>query len=147
MKVSDINENYKISQLKKLKKTSKVSGDFSNLLVGDDVTATTSLSNSSETQAINSINPLNSINLISNFESSNSRQISIEYGKDLLSQLENLKKALILGVFEYNTLQSIEARLNNISINTEDAKLKNIIEEIKTRAIVEAEKLKKLKTK
>ncbi|MDX1950057.1 MAG: flagellar assembly protein FliX [Rickettsiales bacterium] len=147
MKVGDINENYKISQAKKLKKITTQSGDFSNLLSSDEIFSANLTSETNSISALTNINPLNSINFIDSFAPSNSRQFVIEQGKDLLQNLENLRKALILGVYEHNSLLNLEARLNNISINDEDKEIKNIIEEIKTRAAVELEKFKKNKTK
>jgi hypothetical protein len=74
---------------------------------------------------------------------SEARKRNIEYGKDLLSSLEDLRDQILIGNISHNSLLNIEQRLDNLPINSQDEKLLNIVEEIRTRAAVEAEKLKK----
>lgn len=142
MKVNEVNDNFKLLQSKRIKAQSKVSSAFSGLLggVGDSDMEVSQVAHVAEAA---SINPLNALNFIDGFSESEAQKKAIEYGKDMLRSLETLKKALILGVLEYNTLQNIQVRLNNIKVETADAELKSLLEEIKTRAVVEIEKQKK----
>lgn len=141
MRITETSSNFKTSQTKKAK-NSKGSG-FSGLLSGGVEGA----ENANEAQSAASMSSLNSLNIIgfsSGVSERQAREFNMEYGKDMLKSLELLKKAIILGVLEYNTLHNISERLNIIPVEPADFELKSLIEEIRTRAAVELEKLKKI---
>ncbi len=69
---------------------------------------------------------------------------NIDWGKDVLTELNSIKYQILNGKISYSSLLSLKERLNNIPLNSSDYKLKQIIEDIEVRAAVELEKFKKL---
>ncbi len=71
------------------------------------------------------------------------RQQAIEYGFNLLDQLEDLKNKLLLGEISLSDLEKIRTLLNPSRPRLEDTALEEILLEIETRVMVELAKLGK----
>ncbi len=141
MRITETSSNFKSAKVKKAKDAKQA--DFLGLLntgAADDVSETSA---SGEVESVANLNSLNSLSFSSDFSERETQKMNLKYGKDMLKSLELLKKAIILGALEYNTLHNISERLNIIPVEPADLELKSLIEEIRTRASVEIEKLKK----
>jgi hypothetical protein len=140
MKISETILNTKPNSIKR-KKTNATNG-FGDLLQTEETSETSEMQNT--TSVGSSIINFNTLNILTSINDKNFiKNQNVNWGKEALSELENLRKAIVFGNLSYNTLQSLEEKLENLPYNTEDLELHNIIEEIKTRTSVELEKIKR----
>jgi hypothetical protein len=144
MLISDIKSGSKVNQTRR-KGASKASGNdlFSLELEASSANAQ-EVAQVQNTSNIQSVISLDSMGVFSNI--ANEEYIvkeNIDWSKNLLKELENIKYQILNGKISYNSLLNLKERLNNIPINPSDAKLKQIVEDIEIRAAVELEKLKK----
>lgn len=141
MRITETTSNFRASRAKKSKNSAQA--NFFGLLNSDATEDIKEAQNDAGITTLNTINSLNNIGFSADFSEKEARKLNLEYGRDVLKSLELLKKAIILGALEYNTLLNITERLNIIPVEPADLELKSLIEEIRTRAAVEIEKLKK----
>lgn len=92
-------------------------------------------------QSVLSIDSLNLLNGV--MDKKYSSKLNLDWGFDVLKYLDQIKHQILNGKVSYSSLLSIRDRLNNIPIDPSDQRLAEIIEQIKTRAEVEVEKIKK----
>jgi len=81
-----------------------------------------------------------------NDESFNNK-LNVEWSRDLLDDLEIIRNQLLMGSISERGLHRLQEKLNNIPLESEDKKLKDIVDEITTRAAVELAKLERFKNK
>lgn len=144
MLISDVKSGSKVNQTRR-KGASKATGNdlFSLELEANSTPAqdVVQVQNTSNIQSVISIDTMGVFSNIANEE--NVRKQNVDWSKDLLKQLENIKYQILNGKISYNSLLNLKERLNNIPINPSDIKLQQIVEQIEIRAAVELEKLKK----
>ena len=69
------------------------------------------------------------------------KQLGCQYGGDLLDQLEEVRRDLLLGEIDIDQLGSIAQKIRSNRRQSDDVKLNEIIDEIELRAEVEIAKL------
>ena len=133
-----------VSNSTKVKKKEKsgAKGDFSSLL-----TQTDESSESTSAQQAHSVASVSSAGLLTPVTEEQKQfgtnQENVDFGKELIQEMKELRDMILLGSVSYSTLLNIEKRLNEIPLAPEDEKLKSIVEDIKVRASVEIEKIRK----
>ena len=65
----------------------------------------------------------------------------MEYGNDLLDQLDKIRMAILGGAISKDRLQDIARRLRERKITSDDPKLNDLIDEVELRVEVEIAKL------
>ncbi len=144
MRINETNSSNKIASLKKKKGVSEADGGLFSLSTdsADSAPAAQNAQNISNIQSVLSLDALNILSQVNDEEYTQKQ--NIEWGKDILKQLERFKYQILNGKISHNALLELQSRINNIPINPQDHKLRGIIEEIEIRAAVELEKLKRL---
>lgn len=69
------------------------------------------------------------------------RRLGVQYGGDVLEQLEDLRRDLLMGAIEKEKLSSLAQKMRAHRRQIVDPKLNEIIDEIELRAEVEIAKL------
>lgn len=143
MKVSDVINNIKVSDIKKKKNSSASEGIFSGMLETDEATEVTDIE---VPVSVNSVISEDAISILQSSHDENfNNKLNIEWGRDILEDLEKVRNQILMGKISERALHNIEEKLNNIPLESQDVKLKNIVDEIRTRAAVELAKLAKYK--
>lgn len=144
MKITEIPNNIRLSGVKKKKGNAVSEGAFSGMLEETD-----SVQETSDTETSISVNSVISADVMSVLNSAQddsfNKKLNIEWGRDILEDLERIRNQILMGVISERALHQVEEKLKNIPLESEDLKLKNIVEEIRTRAAVELAKLARFK--
>jgi hypothetical protein len=147
MRINDVNTSSKITSVKK-KKGASGSTSASSVFSLDSTSTESAHDQIQETHNISNIQSVLSIDSIGILSQAANEEFikhqNIIWGKDVLKQLEIIKYQILNGKVSYSSLLSLKERLNNIPINPNDHKLREIIEQIQIRAEVEIEKLAKV---
>ncbi len=69
------------------------------------------------------------------------RSKGLQFGRDLLDQLENIRRGLLLGTIPVHQLQKLAESLSKRKDQFQDPDLKGVLDEIELRARVELAKL------
>jgi hypothetical protein len=149
MLINELNNNNRTTSVKRKKlNNSSDKASFDSALSGLDASieassvATSPAGNISNIQSLISLDALGILSQLGNEEFV--KKQNIDWGKAILNELESIKHQILNGKISYTSLLSLKERLNNIPINSNDTKLKGIIEQIVIRAEVEIAKLNKL---
>ncbi len=138
----------KVSRVKSGKGTSSVSSKkieqghgaaFAEHLKG--AAASPGVAASSEPGSINSVDAILAVQGVDDQTQQRARRLSAQYGGDVLDQLEELRRDLLLGAIEKEKLGSLAQRMRAHRRQTDDPRLNEIIDEIELRAEVEIAKL------
>jgi hypothetical protein len=138
----------KVSRVKSGKATSSVSpkkiepghgAAFAEHLKGAAVN--TGLSASSEAGIVHSVDAIFAVQEADDQSGQRARRLSIQYGGDVLDDLENLRRDLLLGSIEKDKLSSLAQKMRAHRRQADDPRLNEIIDEIELRAEVEIAKL------
>lgn len=138
----------KVSRVKSGKATSSVSpkkieqghgAAFAEHLKG--AAANTGLSASTEAGVVNAVDAIFAVQEADNQTEQRGRRLSFQYGGDVLDELEDLRRDLLLGAIEKNKLSSLAQKMRAHRRQTDDPGLNEIIDEIELRAEVEIAKL------
>ncbi len=143
MRINNIINNVKPSDVKKKKNSSASEGLFSGMIETEQATEVT------DTEVSISVNSVISNDMFTLLNSVNDQgfnnKLNVEWGRDILDDLEMIRNQILFGKISEKALYNVEEKLRNIPVSSEDTKLKNIVEEIRTRALVELAKLEKIK--
>jgi len=115
------------------------SGVFSTLLgltETEETTPTTQLSDVAATTAIGNMLALQEIS-----EDDIKRRKLVQQGKNMLDELENLRRGLLMGTIPSSMLQALARQLSIQKQQVVDPKLMEIIDDIELRVAVELAKL------
>ena len=69
-----------------------------------------------------------------------SRRRAVQYGDDLLDELDNLRLSLLTGNYTLNSLQNLLQRIDQRRLTIDDPHLTELIDEIEMRARIELAK-------
>jgi hypothetical protein len=144
MIITDVKSGSKVNQTRRKGASKASSNDLFSLELEANSAPTQEVVQVQNTSNIQSVISIDTMGVFSNI--ANEEYIvkeNIDWSKNLLKELENIKYQILNGKISYNTLLNLKERLNNIPINPSDVKLKQIVEDIEIRATVELEKLKK----
>lgn len=145
MKITETNNNYKLNKLKK-KSAEGATEDFSSFM-SEPASSATEASQIQSTSSTSGILPVNSLAMINGLDNDSFvKKENIDWGKDILDELNDLKGRILSGNVTEKSLHNISERLNNIPVETADESLKDLVEEIKTRAVVELAKLERFRS-
>jgi len=95
----------------------------------------------SETGAVTSVDVIFAVQEADDQNQQRARRQGVQYGGDVLDQLEDLRRDLLLGAIEKEKLGSLAQQMRAHRRATDDPTLNEIIDEIELRAEVEIAKL------
>lgn len=97
-----------------------------------------------EEQAIQAPQPTNSIQVIQsvfmNYDHGNDKTQLAQYGNEILDVLEDVKRGIIVGALDMDTLQKLSQQIEDRYHAIQDPNLQELMREIETRAKVELAK-------
>ena len=126
-----------VGKTDKAKKTGSSSGvNFADLLTGEEEAA---VENVSAPLATGSINALLSLQEDQTGDKDQRRQ-AVQYGDDLLDELDNLRLSLLTGNYTIVTLQNLAARISQRRVTVTDPHLLSLIDDVELRVKVELAK-------
>lgn len=135
MRISDISSTAKSPKTKRKESQEKSSGFLEETASHTENSAATSVSTT------HAINPFFSLQEVEDDHKKD--DTALEYGYDILEQLEAIKLGLLNGSLNMETLHRIDRSIAGWKKMYQSPKLKQIIEEIELRAKVEHAKLDK----
>ncbi|NQU56251.1 MAG: flagellar assembly protein FliX [Rhodospirillales bacterium] len=139
MKVSKVKSGKSASSVSRKKIEQGHGGAFAEHLKG--AASSPNLSASTEAGAVNSIDSILAVQETDDPTRQRGRRLSVQYGGDVLDQLEDLRRDLLLGAIEKDKLGTLAQKMRAHRRQTDDPKLNEIIDEIELRAEVEIAKL------
>ncbi len=77
------------------------------------------------------------------YENSDAPHGHIQYGYNILERLEDLRQQILKGQISFDMLRDLRSTMDDALPATTDSRLRNILEDIRTRAEVELAKLEK----
>ena len=114
-------------------------GSFASELTGTEKSKAASAP--VESQNVGAVGSILAVQQVPDSLESESRGRARQYGDDLLDRLEELRRDLLLGVVAKDRLAGLAHTLRAQRVESEDARLNAIIDEIELRARVEIAKL------
>lgn len=140
MKISNVGSP-KATPSTERKKRASPAGDsaFANELFG--ATETPAPAAPVETHAAGAVEAILSVQEVPDASEERSRGLARQYGDDLLDRLESLRRDLLSGAIPKDKLAHLARALRAQRGQTDDPRLKTIIDEIELRAKVEIAKL------
>jgi len=139
MKVSKVKSGKSASSASRKKTEIGHGGEFAEHLKGS--LASSSASASTEAARVSSVDAILAIQEADDPTQSRGKRVGRQYGGDLLDNLEELRRDLLLGATDINKLGAIAQKIRSNRRMSDDAKLNEIIDEIELRAEVEIAKL------
>lgn len=143
MRITDVTNSIKVSDLKKKKNSTASEGVFSGMLESEEAAEVTDTEVSLTVGSVISADLLSTLN--GGQDETFNNKLNVEWGRDILQDLTQLRNQILIDKISENALHRVEEKLNNIPLKSGDDNLKNIVEEIRTRAAVELAKLEKFK--
>ena len=137
IKINDVNKSEKLKIGKNIHKTSG-GESFSTYL---NKTITTQNKQVTSTSSISVTDAIFATQMVGEEEERQIRKKLVKRGFSLLEKLEDIRDGLLLGEISKDNLIEISKMVKEQKINTQDGKLKEIIEEIELRVEVELAKL------
>ncbi len=139
MKISDISNTQKISSVSK-KRSNNSGGDSFDSLISDDI-GTVATEPTTHTSPVSSMDSLLSAQFV-DYDTKDEKK-KIEYGNQLLNELNNLKLQLLNGSTSPTSVKTILSAIKHHADSHIDPRLNDIIQEIELRAEVEIAKWEK----
>jgi hypothetical protein len=145
MRITDTGSSSKVNNTKRKKGVSAASGTGAFAEIFGAENGVDAAPEASAPANVGSVLSLDSLNMLANLNNEEFvKKQNIDWGRDILSELESIKYQILNGKISYASLSNLKERLHNIPLNSQDNKLKQIVEEIEIRAAVELEKLMKI---
>lgn len=140
MKVSKVSSGKSAVRASKKKKVEAGKGaEFAEHL--QETAAVVGSSGTTEAGSVNSVDAILAIQESSDATSGRSRGLAMGYANDVLDNLEDLRRDLLLGAIPKEKLGGLAQKMRAQRHQVDDSKLKEIIDEIELRAEVEIAKL------
>ncbi len=139
MKVSKVKSGKTASSVSRKKVEQGHGGEFAEHLKG--AVTSSGVSGSTEAGAVGAVDSILAVQETGDPTQQRARRQGVLYGGDLLDQLEDLRRDLLLGAIEKDKLGSLAQKMRAHRRQTDDPKLNEIIDEIELRAEVEIAKL------
>ena len=139
MKVSKVKTGKSATSSSRQKVETRHGGEFAEHLKGS--VASSGASASTEAAGINSVNSILTVQETDDPSERRGKRLGSQYGGDLLDNLEQLRRDLLLGTTDMDKLASIAQKIRSNRRQSDDTKLNEIIDEIELRAEVEIAKL------
>jgi hypothetical protein len=139
MKVSKVKSGKSASSVSRKKVETGHGGEFAEHLKGAVASSETAASTGAG--GVNAVDSILSVQEVEDPTQQRARRQGIQYGGDLLDQLEELRSDLLLGAVEKDKLGSLAQKMRAQRRQTDDPELNQIIDEIELRAEVEIAKL------
>ncbi len=125
-----------VGKTDKTKKTGSSSGvSFADLLTGED-----EASSVSAPLATSGVSALWSLQAAGDATEKEERRRAVQYGDDLLDELDNLRLSLLTGNYTMTSLQNLSQRLAGRRVNLHEPHLLEMLDEIELRVQVELAK-------
>lgn len=138
MKVSKVKSGKATSSVSRKKVETGHGAEFAEHLKG--TVAGSGASGLTEAGAVNSVDAILAVQEVDDPTQGRARRQGIQYGGDLLDQLELLRRDLLLGAVQKEQLGSLAQKMRAQRRLTDDPKLNQIIDEIELRVEVEIAK-------
>lgn len=139
MKVSKVKSGKSASSVSRKKVEAGHGGAFAEHLKG--AAANSALAASADAGSVNSVDSILAVQEVDDQTQQRGRRLGIQYGGDVLDQLEELRRDLLLGAIDKNKLGSLAQQMRAHRRQIDDPRLNEIIDEIELRAEVEIAKL------
>ncbi|MBC8268148.1 MAG: flagellar assembly protein FliX [Rhodospirillaceae bacterium] len=139
MKVSKVKSGKSASSVSRKKVEQGHGAAFAEHLKG--ATAGAGLSASTEAGAVSAVDAILAVQETDDQTQQRARRLGVQYGGDVLEQLEDLRRDLLMGAIEKEKLSSLAQKMRAHRRQIVDPKLNEIIDEIELRAEVEIAKL------
>jgi len=139
MKVTRVGGDKKASSVQRVKSDPGRGAEFAEHL--KEAAAAMEAGGAAGTASVNSVDAILSVQEVPDATQGRSKGLLMEYGSDLLDQLENLRRDLLAGVVLKEKLSSMAQKMRAQRRLTDDVGLNAIIDEIELRAEVEIAKL------
>lgn len=139
MKISNVGSTKSTSSTVRKKKVSSTEGgDFASELLG--ATETPAAGAPVETHVVGTVESILSVQEVPDAPEERSRGLARQYGDDILDRLESLRRDLLLGAIPKDKLVDLAHTLRARQGQTDDPRLRAVIDEIELRAKVEIAK-------
>ena len=139
MKVSKVKSGKSASSASRQKIETGHGGEFAEHLKGSLASKNTSAA--TEAASVGTVDSILAIQEADDQTQRRGKRLGCQYGGDLLDQLEEIRRDLLLGEVDIDKLGSIAQKIRSNRRQSDDVKLNEIIDEIELRAEVEIAKL------
>jgi len=139
MKVTKTGGAKEASSTRKTAKSGADDGAFVEALRG---TAGSDAAEAAQTTGgVGSVNGIFAVEQTQDATDHRSRGLMMEYGNDLIDQLDRIRMGLVAGAISKDRLQDIARRLRERKITSDDPRLNDLIQDVELRVEVEIAKL------
>lgn len=139
MKVTKTGGAKEASSSRKATKPSADDGAFVEALRG--ASGTESAEAAQTTGGVGPVNGIFAVEQTQDATDHRSRGLMMEYGNDLIDQLDRIRMGLVAGAISKDRLQDIAKRLRERKITSDDPQLNDLIQDVELRVEVEIAKL------
>jgi len=139
MKISNVGSAKSTPSTTRKKRVSAGDGAFAGELLG--AMETPAPAAPVDTHAVGTVEAILAVQEVPDAPEERSRGLARQYGDDLLDRLESLRRDILLGAIPKEKLANLARALRAQRGQTDDPRLKGIIDEIELRAKVEIAKL------
>ena len=139
MKVTKTDSAKGVSTSRKANKTAGGDSGFADAL--RDVSGPEATGPAQTTSGVGAVSAILAMQQTADATDHRSRGLMMEYGNDLLYQLDKISMAILGGAISKDRLQDIARRLRERKITSDDPKLNDLIDEVELRVEVEIAKL------
>ncbi len=139
MKVTKSEGSKGVSSSRKAGKSAGDDSGFADAL--RDVAGSDATEHAQTTGGVGSIGSILAMQQVADSTDHRSRGLMMEYGNDLLDQLDKIRMAILSGSISKDRLQDIARRLRERKISSDDPLLNDLIDEVELRVEVEIAKL------
>ncbi len=139
MKVTRSEGSKGVSSSRKTGKAGSGDSGFADAL--RDVSGADSVEYAQTTSGVGAVGSILAMQQVADSTDHRSRGLMMEYGSDLLDQLDKIRVAILSGSISKDRLQDIARRLRERKITSDDPQLNALIDEVELRVEVEIAKL------
>jgi len=139
MKVTKSGSTKGVSSSRKADKAASGDSGFADAL--RDVSGADATEQAQTTSSVGTVGSILAMQQVADSTDHRSRGLMMEYGNDLLDQLDKIRMAILSGSISKDRLQDIARRLRERKITSDDPRLNDMIDEVELRVEVEIAKL------
>ena len=139
MKVSNLGSTKGVADSKRRKKAAGVDGTFADRL--KETVAAREASGTAEAGAVGAVGSILAVQEVPDAMEGRSRGLVRRYGDEVLDRLDEIRHGLLMGAISKERLAVLARTLRQKRQESDDPRLKEIIDEIELRAEVEIAKL------